>query len=184
MCTNKNHLRKTYLDRRAAISARQEKDLEIFNRFSTLQTQFDFESFFIYVSMGSEVDTHLLIGNLLNEGKKVCVPRTKDGIMSVVTLHTLPKNFKVDKLGNLYEADNAQLADFECDCAVIPLLSFDSELYRIGYGGGYYDRLLKSFNGIKIGLAYDEQHCDSFEREPHDVGLDFIVTPTRILGRR
>lgn len=66
------------------------------------------------------------------------------------------------------------------DILIIPILCFWNG-YRMGYGGGYYDRYLaKHPNCLRIGIAYDEQE-DSFRPGPWDERLDFIVTPTRTL---
>ena len=182
MSINKNRLRKIYKEKRAQVSLKCEKDISVLNNTVKLSERYNLGSFFVYVSMNSEVDTRLLIRYWLANEKNVCIPRTKNGIMSVIMLENLPSMISVDKLGNLCGSENHQVPCFECDCAIIPLLAFNDELYRIGYGGGYYDRFLETFKGIKIGLAYDEQFCNCFERESHDIRLDYIVTPTKIYG--
>lgn len=63
---------------------------------------------------------------------------------------------------------------------IIPLLAF-CDGYRMGYGGGYYDRYLQAHPlSIRIGIAYDEQEAD-FQPAPWDERLDVMITPTRIL---
>ena len=61
-----------------------------------------------------------------------------------------------------------------------PLLAFDMEGYRLGYGGGYYDRMLaarrKQGNVIVVGLAFDIQRVDMVPRDPHDERLDWVLT--------
>jgi 5-formyltetrahydrofolate cyclo-ligase len=74
-------------------------------------------------------------------------------------------------------------------CAEIPLASFDLVLVpgmafdlggnRLGRGRGFYDRLLKKTSGIKCGLGYDFQLLEKIPAGPHDVLVDFILTPTR-----
>jgi 5-formyltetrahydrofolate cyclo-ligase len=63
---------------------------------------------------------------------------------------------------------------------LVPLLAFDAEGFRLGYGGGYYDRTLaelrKAGGAIAIGVAYDGQETQSLPREPHDEPLDMVVT--------
>ena len=63
---------------------------------------------------------------------------------------------------------------------LVPLLAFDKNLNRIGYGGGYYDRYLKKIKKIKdvltIGLAYSFQKVKKIPTKQHDIKLDFIVT--------
>lgn len=76
----------------------------------------------------------------------------------------------------------------EPDCLLMPLLAFDKKGNRLGYGGGYYDRYLaqhKEKHGhfpYRVGLAREEQAAETeLIVEAHDVGLDCVVTPKRIL---
>ena len=75
---------------------------------------------------------------------------------------------------------------------IVPMLLFDRELYRLGYGGGYYDKaickLKKKFNEdekkfISIGLAYSEQETIRIPYENHDERLDFIITEKEIISK-
>ena len=75
---------------------------------------------------------------------------------------------------------------------VVPMLMFDRKLNRLGYGAGYYDKLIstlkryfdkKQKNFITIGLAYSEQETKSIPYESHDQKLDFIVTEKEILSK-
>jgi 5-formyltetrahydrofolate cyclo-ligase len=75
---------------------------------------------------------------------------------------------------------------------VVPMLMFDRKLNRLGYGAGYYDKLIstlkryfdkKKKNFITIGLAYSEQETKSIPYESHDQKLDFIVTEKEILSK-
>ena len=71
------------------------------------------------------------------------------------------------------------------DIILAPLIAFDKECYRLGKGGGFYDRTLtklrKDHAILAIGLAYDQQEIEHVIREAHDEKLDYIVTPTRVL---
>ena len=66
------------------------------------------------------------------------------------------------------------------DVLIIPLVAFDNELNRLGYGGGYYDRYLaKSFKKkriIKIGIAYSFQKLNKIPINKYDIRLDYIIT--------
>jgi 5-formyltetrahydrofolate cyclo-ligase len=68
------------------------------------------------------------------------------------------------------------------DVVLVPLLAFDTRGYRIGYGGGYYDRTLQRLRKLKpvvaIGLAYDEQRVDAVPVESYDQRLDWVLTPS------
>jgi 5-formyltetrahydrofolate cyclo-ligase len=63
-------------------------------------------------------------------------------------------------------------------------VAFDIHGHRLGYGKGYYDRLLKKIKGLKVGLAYDFQIVDKLPVEPHDIPVDLIITPTRIINTK
>ena len=70
------------------------------------------------------------------------------------------------------------------DLALVPGLGFDARGHRLGRGKGHYDRLLAGFTGMKIGVAFDFQIVTEVPREPHDIALDAVVTPTRWLQAR
>ncbi|MDC0620042.1 5-formyltetrahydrofolate cyclo-ligase [Candidatus Pelagibacter ubique] len=71
------------------------------------------------------------------------------------------------------------------DVLLIPLVAFDKNLNRLGYGGGYYDRLIeklsKKKNIIKIGLAFSIQEIDKVPTNMYDQKLDYIVTNKNII---
>ncbi|MCI8613431.1 MAG: 5-formyltetrahydrofolate cyclo-ligase [Clostridia bacterium] len=184
MSVTKNELRKEMKNRRNSIANRVRKNRLIFQRLKQLLLHFNVDSIFIYVSFGTETDTHEIIRQFIKSGKSVCIPYTDSGTMSVKTLHALPENFAADKQGNIECAAYLPDAEFKCDCAIVPMLAFNDGLYRLGYGGGYYDRFLRDFEGIKIGIAFDEQYNNDFTEEETDVGLDIIVSPERIFQRK
>ncbi len=70
------------------------------------------------------------------------------------------------------------------DLVLVPGLAFDLAGNRLGRGLGYYDRLLAETSGIKCGIAYDGQLVEKIPVEPHDVPVNFILTPARCLRRK
>jgi 5,10-methenyltetrahydrofolate synthetase len=66
------------------------------------------------------------------------------------------------------------------DLLLIPCVGFDADLYRLGYGGGYYDRTLAAWPGAQrpatIGIAFEAGRCGALPREHHDLPLDAILT--------
>ena len=63
------------------------------------------------------------------------------------------------------------------DLVLVPLLSFDAHGYRLGYGGGYYDRSLALLkNSHAVGIAYAGQEVEHLPREDHDHPLDAVLT--------
>ncbi|KAB2850907.1 MAG: 5-formyltetrahydrofolate cyclo-ligase [Hyphomicrobiaceae bacterium] len=72
--------------------------------------------------------------------------------------------------------------EVEPDLLIVPLLAFDASGYRLGYGGGFYDRTLEWLRGRKailaVGLAYAEQEVENVPHDEHDQRLDAILTPS------
>jgi len=66
---------------------------------------------------------------------------------------------------------------------LVPLVGFDEMGYRLGYGGGYYDRTLASFPArpLAIGVGYEFAHLETIHPQPHDIPMSAIVTEGRIL---
>ena len=66
------------------------------------------------------------------------------------------------------------------DLIFVPLVGYDSKLYRLGYGGGFYDRYLSKIDNIKqtvkIGLAFSYQKVKKIPIEKNDIKLDFVIT--------
>ena len=71
------------------------------------------------------------------------------------------------------------------DIILVPLVAFDNNLNRLGYGGGYYDRVIKKLSGkkkiLKIGLAFSVQKINNVPVTKYDKKLDYIVTNKNIL---
>jgi 5-formyltetrahydrofolate cyclo-ligase len=77
------------------------------------------------------------------------------------------------------KADKPQV---EPDVVLVPLLAFDRRGWRLGYGGGFYDRTLAGLRRRKpivaVGLAYDGQEVDAVPRLEYDQRLDWVLTPS------
>lgn len=77
-----------------------------------------------------------------------------------------------------------QLDDTMYDVIIIPLLTFDHNLNRLGFGGGWYDRFLaKQKHAKKIGVAFDIQRTETIPRMSHDIPLDMVVTESKIFTK-
>lgn len=185
MCSNKKQLREKFFKLRSSVTFSYEKNCQIAEKVLKLLESVKYDSVFSYVSMACEVDTKRIISALFPY-VKVLVPYTYDGVMTPVLLDDLSRLEKVDRLGNVF-GKNEKPATLSPTTAptvtIIPMLAFSVDLYRLGYGGGYYDRYLSQNDTLKIGLAFDEQQTFEKFNEVHDVKLDIIVTPTRVLRR-
>ena len=134
------------------------------------------ESFFVYLSFGSEVSTKGLIRALLARGKKVCVPRIEGGVMRSVPY---AEPLEAGAYGILQPKGGEETA---CRVALTPLLAVDGEGYRLGYGGGYYDRYFALHPDVlRVGLAYAGQAVEGLPREKTDMPLHAVVTEKGVM---
>ena len=178
---DKNNLRKRAKKIRDGVQFFAQKNCKITDNVLELLKGEEFNSLFLYVSIGSEVDTKR-IAECFFEKVNVFVPYTYNGVMLPVKLDKLSRLDKVDKLGNVYREDEQVETANSVDVTIVPMLAFNEKLFRLGYGGGYYDKFLSISKTKKIGIAFDEQKiCDNFS-ESYDVPLDVIVTPTAVYG--
>ncbi|MGN0806776.1 MAG: 5-formyltetrahydrofolate cyclo-ligase [Candidatus Coproplasma sp.] len=133
----------------------------------------DRESFFIYYSYGTEADTHGVIAQLLSAGKKVYLPRVEGDIIVPV-----PYDGKTELIKNsfgIYEPFG-QAYEGRIDVCIAPLLAVNSKGYRLGYGGGFYDRYFAANpDTLKAGLGYSLQSCEDDFQQEHDVPLDIFI---------
>lgn len=170
----KTTLRRKLANIRAAVPDRVTKQAALTRRL--LDAVSDCGTIFCYVSMGSEAETHAFI-RAVRSRCTVVVPHVyPDGSMFPV----VPDSDKLipDRWGNV----GGQAYTGPIELAVVPMLGFNTRLYRIGYGKGCYDRWLSDNPVPTLGLAFDEQQID-FNPEDHDRPLDRVLTPTRILTR-
>ena len=165
--------------RRADIAERANKNAQIEARF--LERYASARRVFIYVSHSTEVDTHGILSALIARGVDVFVPYTDEAFC----LHAVQyggQRLTPNALGNVTRAP-AAFYDGQADVTVVPLCAFNEDGYRIGQGKGCYDRYFASFEGgERVGLAYDEQ-AFAFTPDSHDVPLDVVLTPTRVLKK-
>ncbi len=131
------------------------------------------ESFFVYYSFGSETDTHLLIKRLLEAGKEVYLPRV-EGRDMVAVRYFEGDELKKSSLGVSEPVGEAYGG--KIDVAVVPLLAVNADGYRLGYGGGFYDRFLKNCPCIRAGIGYDFQLTDELKADEWDEPLDIFIS--------
>lgn len=151
------------------------------------------ECLFTYVDYNKEVRTITLIKDALKIGKKVAVPKvysvnvTEEGKTSkymkfhyISSLDDLKEGFR----GIKEPSEELPVADIDSDKAimVMPVVAFDEDKNRVGYGGGVYDRYLSTHNVIKkIGVAYEEQKVDKIDDiDSFDIKPDVIITQKSI----
>ncbi|MDP4169765.1 MAG: 5-formyltetrahydrofolate cyclo-ligase, partial [Bacillota bacterium] len=110
----------------------------------------------ITISNPPEVDTYQIIRKAWEQGKQIVIPKCyrKDRNMSFRTLTSFEQLETV--YSGLYEPiidETAEMPASQIDLQIVPGLAFDTAGFRLGFGGGYYDRYLKEFTGVTLSLA-------------------------------
>ncbi len=139
-----------------------------------------------YSATTEELDPAPAVESLRAHGKTIVLPRVHDA--TTLTLHAVAEGDELvaGSLGILEPRADAPLVEpAAIDAAIVPGVAFDSAGRRLGYGGGYYDRLVPALRAdcVLIGYAYDEQVLDEIPSAEHDAHVDVVVTPTRALVR-
>ncbi|WP_137788887.1 5-formyltetrahydrofolate cyclo-ligase [Bacillus sp. E(2018)] len=137
------------------------------------------DCFGITVSRGFELDTSYIINQAWNEGKTVAVPKCyskhKQMEFRAITSYEELENVYMDLFEPRIDVTSCIEAS-QMNMIIVPGLGFDSEGYRIGYGGGYFDRYLQTYGGSKFSLAYTLQTTKSLPHENYDIPVDKIIT--------
>lgn len=140
----------------------------------------------VYRSTPDEVQSMPFIEYAWAIGKTVAVPRVhkENGRLEhvVVDHHTKWEAgafgiFEPARTGDDKVVDDTTFA--ATDAVIVPLVAFDRNCHRIGYGKGYYDRFLAATSAVKIGIGYECQRVPAVPHEPHDIQLDAIATEER-----
>ena len=174
---NKEILRDKYLKIRKEINKvnREKYNNEIFKKIINLKEYKESKLVLIYVSLKDEVDTFRLIKHSLEIRKGVAVPKCVGNNIEFYYIQNL-NELEKGKFNILEPKTDRKVIEFNNSICIIPGVAFDKELSRIGYGKGFYDRFLKNYCGIKIGLAYRECICEKIDNDINDVKIDIIIT--------
>ena len=134
-----------------------------------------------YISTGDEPSTKELNRELLARGVTILLPRVHGKALQWVEWNGDTKSLKEAK--GLFEPVGKERMDIsDIDVVIVPALHLDQQGYRLGQGGGFYDRALPTMPGWKVGVVYSgEITGDPLPREAHDIRLDAGATPDLII---
>lgn len=184
----KKQIRKEILEKRGKLGSIDHKYFSncIINSILDSSHYRDANTIMVFVSFSDEVDTHEFIKKAISDGKKVTVPitfpKTKEIKPShIESFHDLEPGYygiltpKADCI-NLVSPE-------EIDLIIVPGVAFDKNGYRVGYGGGYYDRFLSRLPQVTtIGIAFELQIIDKVPRDEYDIAVDFIFTEKKVIN--
>ena len=179
----KKFLRKIYKDKRSNTHLSQFKKLckDIVDNLLELNI-WDKDIYHVYVSIESknEVNTNDIISFILNKNKRVIVPKilNKNLIHFEIDQNT---KFTTNKLGIREPISKVSFDTSLIEIIIVPLLVFDKNGHRVGYGGGYYDRFMSNIKDdvIKVGLSLFDPIDKISDINDKDIPLNFVVTPSR-----
>lgn len=132
-----------------------------------------------YMAMYSEIDPEALLRGLSANNHKICLPVVERANTPLVFRTWNPGDALIAGVWDI-PVPEASAKSVVPDIMLVPLLAFDSQGYRLGYGGGFYDRTIEAIRQAgsvtTIGLAYAGQQVDEVPVDQHDQKLDWILT--------
>ena len=178
MHQSKNEIRKLARKTRA-YSQSPEKSAVICQKFLTEIALKPDDIIASYHPMGSEVEVEEL-NKTLSEKYNLCLPCITSPDAPLIFRKWIAGENLIEGKYSIFEpSEKSQI--LTPDIIIVPLLAFDENKNRLGYGGGYYDRTLALYpNAKKIGLAYEAQKFEYIPSEKYDIKLDTIITEEKI----
>ena len=181
----KETLRQHYTSLRASMDASEvaNQSIAIANQVLKLPI-WEFTNYHLFLSIENkvEVDTSYLLSVL--QGKDKSVILSKSNFSTHTMRHILlQENTRIanSKFGIPEPQEGIEVLPSKIDVVFVPLLAYDQQGHRVGYGKGFYDTFLKNCpNAIKIGLSFFEAETTLEDQKAYDIPLDYCITPNQI----
>ncbi len=167
----KAEARRYFADLRSALApeTKANKDGAIIRRIRDLAEYRRAELVLCYYPIKGEIDLRPLMEQAMAEGKRVALPTLRDGVM---TFREYTGELTRGTFG-IPEPTGEQVAPDALTLCILPGYGYDGA-YRLGYGGGYYDRFLQDFRGVSLGAFY-RAFTAEFPHEEHDKTCDIMI---------
>jgi len=185
----KKKIRNEILTKRDLLSNKEiiNKSMYIFNRLKENSIFQNAHNIMLFVNFKTEVSTREIIEDLLSQKKRVFIPLTVPETREIIVSELLdPKKDLILGNFNVLEPKEDAIRPVDpniLDLVIVPGVAFDKKGYRIGYGGGYYDRFLAKLPSHipTISIAYELQLIDEVPIEPHDIPVQYIITENEFI---
>lgn len=174
----KNELRLIDKKLRKEIKNKNELDNIIYDNLKAFLATISYDKILCYFPVSGEIS---ILDKLLADYvkiAKIALPKSNSSDLSM-SFYCISSLLDLEPgLYNIKEPKTTLelLDDYNNSVCIVPGISFDKKGYRIGYGKGYYDRFLKNYPGIKIGLTYSTLLHDEIPHDDNDIKLDFIIS--------
>ena len=175
---DKKAFRKEVLEKIAALPEEYiaSSNRGIYENFISMPEFINAKSIFAYISEKREPDTIRIIEKALEMGKTVALPVSYEGGVMVPKVVKSLDGLEIGLYGIPAPSENSPtLSEDEVDLIIVPAVTFNKSGYRLGRGGGYYDRFLSKAKAISVGLGREELLCD-VPLEKHDMSVNYLVT--------
>ena len=131
---------------------------------------------------GLEPDTSRLIPQLLEMGKRICLPRIISDFGMELREYSPDCPMARTSFGILEPTIDCPLVEKnQVDLVIVPALCYDRKGFRLGYGAGHYDRWLADYTGYTVGMCREVSLQDQVPTEPHDKPVQIVVTESEVL---
>lgn len=185
---SKSEFRKAVLDIRNNMVSEDvvEKSIKIMKTLTATEEYSKSKTVLVYMDFRNEVKTSELIKKMLHQSKHVIIPYTdvKNTLIIPVEIKDMANDLCLCSYGYL-EPKKEIIKEVEVDkidLIIVPGVVFDKNLNRIGFGKGYYDRILnrKRKDTKAVAIAYEFQVMDEIPHEEHDKKMDMIITEEKV----
>lgn len=181
----KNEIRENIFKKRETLSDNyyESASKAIYENLFELDVVKEAKTVFIYRSMGKELNTQPLIDFALENGKRVALPRVvslKEGMRA----HEYNAGDELEKSKYGAEeplADSPVVTASEMDLIIMPCVTCNNRGERIGYGGAFYDRFLREFNGVTVLPYFHELQTFEIPMEEHDMKMNYVITEDSVV---
>lgn len=189
MTMDKKLLRRDILEIRDTFTPEdvEENSCLVFQRIKAMEEYKNSQTIMVYVSFANEIDTFAFIQEMIEEGKRVVTPicNFKDRSMKLAVTRTFPEGFKTTNFGILeLPKDHPEWVENEdVDLIITPGVAFTRDGKRLGYGGGFYDRLLakKRHDTKTVCPIYEEFVLEDLPTDKYDLPVDYVVTKSEVI---
>lgn len=178
--TDKASLRKQMKSRRKSLEREEieSKSRTICAAFAALDEYAKAKTVCVYMDAFNEVQTSYIVDECKKHSKTVVIPVVEG---ANIYLSPLTDELREGAFGIQEPVSNEIFPKEAVDIFVVPGLAFDLKGGRVGFGKGYYDKLLGGTSAVKVGLCYGFQLTDVICRDNHDISMDYIITEGRVI---
>ncbi|MCO4850141.1 5-formyltetrahydrofolate cyclo-ligase [Bacillus vallismortis] len=182
----KSQLRKKTMEALSAVSGEDllQKIARMYERLFSLPEWQNASTIAVTISKGLEIPTRPIIEEAWQRGKQVCIPKC-DSDTKNMQFRTYETE---DQLETVYAGllepvieKTREVKPGQIDLMIVPGVCFDLNGFRIGFGGGYYDRYLSVYKGKTVSLLLECQLYAHIPRLPHDISVHKLITEDRVI---